>query len=151
MKRIDLLIQLVKNIYKLLKTHLDAPCHCTVPTPNKEDPFDQEEVNSIVQILKSIEKQVRVFNDLAIDRHNPNVTQNHHPRNEPVCQACPPKELEEWMGKQEVLDYLQISDRTYRRQVESGLLKPMNIGGGDFYFKRQLVEALEESRRRGRV
>lgn len=75
----------------------------------------------------------------------------NQPCKEPVCHACNPKELEEWMGKQEVLDYLQISDRTYRRQVESGLLNPMNIGGGDFYFKSQLVEALQESRRRGRV
>lgn len=68
-----------------------------------------------------------------------------------TCETCQPQELEELMSKQEVLDYLQISDRTYRRQVESGLLKPMNIGGGDFYFKSQLVAALKESRRRGRV
>ena len=71
--------------------------------------------------------------------------------NAPECQACSPTELEEWMGKQEVLDYLKISERTYRRQVKRGLLRPMNVGGGDFYFPSQLEKALLESRRSGKL
>lgn len=136
MKRIDLLIQLLTNIYELLKLHLGAPCNCLAADKKKH--VDHEE-RSIVQILKSIDQQVHLSNELAADHHNAK------------DEACQSKELEEWISKQEVLDYLQISDRTYRRQVESGLLKPMNIGGGDFYFKSQLVKALHESRRRGRV
>lgn len=122
MKRIDLLIQLIKNIYKLLKTHLDAPCRCTISTHNREGPFDQEEVNSIVQILKSIEKQVRAFNDLSIGYHNPKVE---------IYQS---RELEEWLSKWEVMEYLKISKTTYYRWRKEGKLIPRNAVGEDRFL-----------------
>lgn len=137
MKRIDLLVEHIENIYQLLKTQMKAPCCCVnLASCRGETSSNQEEEGSLVQILKSIEKQMHLSNE----RIQPG------PRVED-----PQAQLEEWMSKQDVIDYLQISDRTYRRQVESGLLKPMNIGGGDFYFKSHLLEALQESRRRGRV
>lgn len=64
MKRIDLLIQLVKNIYTLLKTQSEAPCRCAVLASNNvETPSDREKLCTIVQILRNIEKQMHVFND----------------------------------------------------------------------------------------
>lgn len=140
MKRFDLLIQLVKNIYELLKTQSKTSCCCAaLPSKNVEAPADREGLSGIVQLLKNIEKQMHLSNELAGNQYSLKLGDRET------------QELEEWMSKQEVIDYLQISERTYRRQVESGFLKPMNIGGGDFYFKSQLVEALQESRRRGRV
>jgi hypothetical protein len=137
MKRIDLLIQLVKNIYKLLKTHLDTPCYCTATAPNREGLFDHDEVNSIAQTLKSIEKQVRVFNELAIGRHNSKTEEG---------QA---RELEEVLRKQQVIDILKISDRTYYRHIENGILVPRQLGNRNYFYPSDLIDALEYSRVHG--
>jgi hypothetical protein len=137
MKRIDLLIQLVKNIYKLLKTHLDTPCYCTVAAPNREGLFDHDEVKSIAQTLKSIEKQVRLFNELAIGRHNSKTEEG---------QA---RELEEVLRKQQVIDILKISDRTYYRHIENGILVPRQLGNRNYFYPSDLIDALEYSRVHG--
>lgn len=47
--------------------HLGAPCNCL--TADKENHVDHEE-RRIVQILKSIDKQVHLSNELSIDHHN---------------------------------------------------------------------------------
>lgn len=52
--------------------------------------------------------------------------------------------------KQEVLELLKISKRTYDRHKASGLLRPRGIGY-DFYYPSDLEKAMAESRRRGRV
>ncbi|NGM62671.1 hypothetical protein G5B30_12170 [Sphingobacterium sp. SGG-5] len=53
--------------------------------------------------------------------------------------------------KQDVLDRLNMSERTYKRNLQTGLLKPMRLNGFDEYFEEDLLEALEESRRKGRI
>ncbi|RZJ83331.1 MAG: helix-turn-helix domain-containing protein [Chryseobacterium sp.] len=55
------------------------------------------------------------------------------------------------MTRQEVKDYLGISESTYKRKVKDGSLKPLKLPGGDRFFKRQLLFEFEESKRRGRI
>jgi hypothetical protein len=55
------------------------------------------------------------------------------------------------MDRQEVKDYLGISESTYKRKVKEGVLKPQKLPGGDKYYKSQLLSEFKESKRRGRV
>jgi hypothetical protein len=55
------------------------------------------------------------------------------------------------MDRQEVKDYLGISESTYKRKVKEGALRPLKLPGGDKYFKSQLLGEFKESKRRGRV
>jgi len=58
---------------------------------------------------------------------------------------------EEPMTRQEVKDYLGISESTYKRKVKDGTLRPLKMPGGDRFYRHQLLEALEESKRKGRI
>ncbi|WP_316831930.1 helix-turn-helix domain-containing protein [Pedobacter aquatilis] len=58
---------------------------------------------------------------------------------------------EEPMTRQEVKDYLKISESTYKRKVKDGTLKPAKLPGGHRYYKRDLIGALNESHNRGRL
>ena len=58
---------------------------------------------------------------------------------------------DELMTRQQVKDYLKISETTYIRKVNDGSLKPIKMPGGDRFFKRDLVDAFNESIRRGRI
>jgi len=55
------------------------------------------------------------------------------------------------LNRQEVKDYLGISESTYKRMVKQGRLKPMKLPGGDKFYKSELLAEFKESRRRGRV
>ncbi|WP_426330099.1 helix-turn-helix domain-containing protein [Pedobacter sp. R-06] len=55
------------------------------------------------------------------------------------------------MGRQQVKDYLGISESTYKRKVKEGTLRPQKSPGGDRYYKSQLLNEYRESKRRGRV
>ncbi len=55
------------------------------------------------------------------------------------------------LTKQEVKELLNISESTYKRQVAKALLKPMNLGGGDVFYRNDLDDALWESKRKGRT
>lgn len=52
--------------------------------------------------------------------------------------------------KQEAIELLGISDRTYDRRKAEGKLKPRGMGH-DFFYPEDLEEAIAESRRTGRV
>lgn len=52
--------------------------------------------------------------------------------------------------KQEAVEKLGISDRTYERRKAEGRLKPRGMGH-DFFYPEDLEEALAESRRKGKV
>lgn len=58
---------------------------------------------------------------------------------------------EEMMTRQQVKDYLCISESTYKRKVKDGTLVPLKMPGGDRFYKMALLAAFEESRRRGRL
>ncbi|RYG06437.1 helix-turn-helix transcriptional regulator [Pedobacter agri] len=55
------------------------------------------------------------------------------------------------LSRQEVKDYLGISESTYKRKVKNGQLNPYKFPGGDRFYKSELREELKESKRRGRV
>lgn len=57
----------------------------------------------------------------------------------------------EWLDRQGVMDYLQISYRTYYRFKADGILRPHRIGQRDYYFRQELQAAYLESLRKGRV
>ena len=65
------------------------------------------------------------------------------------CSAALPEEV--MMTRQEVKDYLRISESTYKRKVKDGTLKPIPMPGGDRFYKSQLTEAFRESINRGRI
>ena len=52
--------------------------------------------------------------------------------------------------KQEAMDLLGISERTYNRWKAAGVLKPHGVGH-DFYYPEDLEPALTESRRKGKI
>ena len=55
------------------------------------------------------------------------------------------------MTRQKVIQYLEISESTYKRKVKDGSLKPMKTAGGHRFYKQDLQEAYAESIRRGRM
>lgn len=58
--------------------------------------------------------------------------------------------LDSLMDKYEVMAVLKISESTYRRYVKKGILVPMKLDGIDMYFKKDIINALENSRRKGK-
>lgn len=70
---------------------------------------------------------------------------NKSPHGNPIYDEDPP------MSRQQVKDYLGISESTYKRKVREGVLRPRKLPGGDRFFKSQLLGEYRESRRRGRV
>ncbi len=61
------------------------------------------------------------------------------------------EQLRERWTKQDVIERLKMSESTYKRNVRIGLLKPMRLNGSDEYFDEDIYDAMNESRRRGRV
>lgn len=55
------------------------------------------------------------------------------------------------MTRQEVKDYLGISESTYKRMVKQGRLLPLKRPGGDRFYRSQLEDEYRESVRKGRV
>ena len=58
---------------------------------------------------------------------------------------------DEQMTRQDVKDYLGISESTYKRKVKDGSLRPLKLPGGDRFYRSQLEEQYKESIRRGRI
>ena len=59
-----------------------------------------------------------------------------------------PQDEGKLMTRQDVQEYLNISETTYKLQVKMGLLKPMIMPGGHRYRKCDLDKARAESVRR---
>ncbi|WP_129715512.1 AlpA family transcriptional regulator [Pedobacter sp. SYP-B3415] len=55
------------------------------------------------------------------------------------------------MTRQQVKDFLGISESTYKRKVKEGTLKPIKLPGGDRFYKSELISQYKESQRRGRT
>ncbi len=51
----------------------------------------------------------------------------------------------------DVIHYLGISERSYYRKVAAGKLVPRKWEGPDFFYRSDLDEEREESKRRGRI
>lgn len=69
----------------------------------------------------------------------------------PISSSTKEDDGNEKMSRLQVIEYLGISPRTYIRKVKDGTLKPIDLPGGHFYFKRDLLAAYNESKRRGRI
>jgi len=57
----------------------------------------------------------------------------------------------QWMDRQAVQAYLQISERTFFRLKKQGVLQAQRIGGRDYFYKPQLVAAMQISINKGRI
>jgi len=58
---------------------------------------------------------------------------------------------DQMLTRLEVMEYLGISESTYKRKVRKGILKPSKLPGGHRFYKSELREEFLESKRRGRV
>jgi len=63
----------------------------------------------------------------------------------------PDDELEEWLTKEQAMDYLGIKRSTYYRWVAEGVLKPRGDAGEDKFFKADLVAIVQERGQRKRM
>ncbi|WP_437920281.1 hypothetical protein [Sphingobacterium sp. LRF_L2] len=62
-----------------------------------------------------------------------------------------PLEKRKLWSKQDVMEKLGMTDRTYERNLKNGKLIPMRLNGADMFFEEDIVAALEESRRKGKI
>lgn len=121
MKRIDLLIQLLTNIYELLKLHLGAPCSCLAA--DRENHVDHEE-RSMVQILKSIDKQVQLSNELAIDHYNASAQE------------------ERFLDSADIYQRFKFGRTKLYNLKRKGILKAYKLGGKDYFLESEVLQAL---------
>lgn len=77
------------------------------------------------------------------------LVENNMSVSDAVCGVCHSKEPEEVLRKQQVIDILKISDRTYYRHIENGILVPRQLGNRSYFYPSDLVDALEYSRVHG--
>lgn len=89
--------------------------------------FDQllETVHSIHDLLKNINKQAALSPNNVLTKS--------------------------LLSAQDVMDRLNISEATYYRFVRNGELSPRLKGKRHYYYEEDLVNALSESKRRGRI
>ena len=85
------------------------------------------------QILNAIERIVAI---LGSSSSNMKVSQ--------------PKSEVSILMKHDVINKFKISESTYRRYVQTGLLRPMRMGGMDYYYPEDLNKALERCRLKGK-
>ncbi|MBD1422914.1 hypothetical protein [Sphingobacterium chuzhouense] len=53
--------------------------------------------------------------------------------------------------KEQLLNKMNMSEPTYNRNLKKDLLNPMRLGGSDMYFEEDILKAIEESRRKGKI
>ncbi|MBE8721356.1 hypothetical protein [Sphingobacterium pedocola] len=98
------------------------------------------------QILKKQQESLVALNRGLADLHDVQLSVNNLLNKELIHLLEQPL-----LDKNQVMDKLNIKDSTYRRYVKEGYLQPMGFEKIDWYFGRDLVKALEESRRKGRI
>lgn len=59
--------------------------------------------------------------------------------------------LEEWLTKEQAMEYLGIKRSTYYRWVADGILKPRGDAGEDKFFKADLAALVRERGKRKRI
>ena len=60
-------------------------------------------------------------------------------------------DLEEWLTKEQAMQYLGITRSTYYRWVSKGILKPRGGAGEDKFFKADLLALVKERGKRKRM
>src|SRR5690606_5646814 len=120
-----------------------------------------EHKHALSNILQDIHALLHEIASVVSDGHScahcdehrfPSETKPVQPRTNTLRPALSSSSSQpEWLDRQGVMDYLQISYRTYYRLRAGGLIVPQRIGGRDYYFIPDLAEQLKESIRKGRV
>jgi hypothetical protein len=120
-----------------------------------------EQKHALSNILQDIHSLLHEIATAISDKHScaecegqmvPSRVNPIHPRTTTLRPALKSSLSQtEWLDRQGVMDYLQISYRTYYRLRASGLIVPQRIGGRDYYFLPELTEQLKESIRKGRI
>ena len=95
----------------------------------------------MLQIMNKIDELINLLYKIYL------MLQNFHEHQEKYLSTV----HEQHLTRQEVKDYLGISESTYKRKVKDGSLKPIKMPGGDRFSKNQLMTEFEESKRRGRI
>lgn len=65
-------------------------------------------------------------------------------------QRLPLEERHIWT-KEELQRKMNMTEPTYNRNLKRELLNPMRLGGSDMYFEEDILKAIEESRRKGKI
>ncbi len=68
-----------------------------------------------------------------------------------ACETCQSNELKEVLRKQQVIDILKISERTYYRHIRNRVLIPRKLGNRNYFYYADLTEALEYSKIHGYI
>ena len=96
-------------------------------------------LNHVIELLSSIKnlltELVKLATTLAETR-----TQNQKPL-----------EQRHIWTKEELQEKTNMSEPTYNRNLKKELLNPMRLGGADMYFEEDILKAMEESRRKGKI
>lgn len=99
--------------------------------------MDNECSQILLQILRSIEHFFKEWGG----KSNP-------------CAHCPHRQKpadEQWMDRHQVMAYLGISRSNYYERKSEGTLVPVKVGSKDLYRKSDLIAALEQSIRKGKI
>lgn len=68
-----------------------------------------------------------------------------------ACSTAPkPQEMATLLNRKEVMYRLNITESTYTRWLERGILVPRRVGKRHFYTEADLERAFEESARKGK-
>lgn len=99
----------------------------------------QSGLNHVIELLTSIKNSlselVKLFAELVDIKRQ---------------QRAPLQERHIWT-KEELKEKVNMSEPTYNRNLKKELLNPMRLGGTDMYFEEDILKAIEESRRKGKI
>jgi len=96
-------------------------------------------LNHVIELLAAIKKSltqlVELFTELVEIKRQ---------------QRVPLKDRHIWT-KEELLKEMKMTEPTYNRNLKKDLLNPMRWTGSDTYFDEDILEAMEKSRRKGKI
>ncbi|HWV72964.1 MAG TPA: helix-turn-helix domain-containing protein [Pseudosphingobacterium sp.] len=65
-----------------------------------------------------------------------------------LCEHC--RQDDTWLDKWEVMDYLRITESTYYRWIQKGVIQPRGGSGQHRFFKNDLHQLFEKRKHRER-
>lgn len=97
-------------------------------------------IQKILEALLRIEQQISQGREQATTRNT----------NAPVKEIADTEPLAEVMDRHEIMAYLQISKRSFYRLKAKGLLPARRVGGRDYFYKKDIREAMEKALQQGK-
>ncbi|PRD56049.1 hypothetical protein [Sphingobacterium gobiense] len=99
----------------------------------------QSGLNHVIELLTAIKnllsELVKLFRELVDIKRQ---------------QRVPLQDRHIWT-KEQVLEKMNMTEPTYNRNLKKKLLNPMRLGGSDMYFEEDILKAIDESRRKGKI